>query len=103
MHLRLTDFGILTMTVVAITIWIAFIRSKLPEESNWPLVYWGFMIAYLGWSEDVFNPYVIYFGLLLALILRFEFLARGPIKALNILEYLTWAYVVVAGLGFVLT
>lgn len=102
MHLRLTDFGILTMAIIAATVWIAFMRSKLPDESNWPLVYWGFLIAYLGWTEDVFNSYVIYFGLLLALTIRFEFLSPGFIKFFNILEYLCWTYVVIAGLGFVL-
>jgi hypothetical protein len=103
MHLRLTDFGILTMAVVAASIWMAFIRSKLPEESNWPLVYWGFLIAYLGWVEDVFYPYVIYFGLFLALIIRFEFLSPSFIKVFNVFEYLCWAYVVIAGLGYVLS
>ena len=90
------------MTVIAVTVWIGFVRSKLPDESNWPLVYWGFMIAYVGWTEDILNPYVIYFGLFLALVIRFEFLSGGFIKALNIFEYLCWSYVVIAGLGYVL-
>ena len=103
MHLRLTDYGILTMTVIAVTIWIAFVRSRLPDESNWPLVYWGFMIAYLGWIDDVFNAYVIYLGLLMALTIRFEFLSTALVKVFNVFEYLCWVYVVIAGLGFVLT
>ena len=103
MHLRLTDLGILTMAVVAVTIWMAFIRSRLPNESNWPLVYWAFMIAYIGWSEDVLNQYVIYLGLFLALTVRFEFLSQGIIRVLFFFELLCWGYVIIAGLGFVLT
>ena len=103
MHLRLTDFGILTMALVVVTIWMAGVRSKLPNESNWPLVYWGLMIAYLRWSEDIMNPYVIYVGLLIALFIRFEFMAQGFIRVLYVVEWLCWGYVIVAGLLYALS
>jgi hypothetical protein len=103
MHLRLTDFGILTMALVAVTVWMAAVRSKLPNESNWPLVYWSLMVAYLRWSEDIMNPYVIYLGLIIALFVRFEFLASGLIRILSVLEWICWGYVIIAGLMYSLS
>ena len=103
MHLRLTDFGILTIAVVVITLWIAAIRSKLPNESNWPLVYWGFMIAYLRWSDDIMNQYVIYAGIMVAMFIRFEFLSQGLIRGLYVIEWICWGYIILAGLGYALS
>ena len=91
------------MALVAVTVWMAAARSKLPNESNWPLVYWGLMFAYLRWSDDIMNPFVIYVGLIIALFVRFEFLAPGLIRVLNVLEWICWGYVVVTGLLYVLS
>lgn len=102
MHLRLTDFGILTIVIIILTFWFAIVRSNLPNESNWPLTFWGCLIAYAHYSGDLVHPYIIYAGAFLALMIRFEFLTQSVIRFIYALEWFFFVYIIIRGLNYVL-
>ena len=103
MHLRLTDFGILTITVIILTFWFAWIRSNLSNESNWPVFYWVGMVAYAQYSGDVMNPYLICGGAFLALMIRFEFLTQSIVRFFYVLEWIFFGYIIIRGINYVVT
>lgn len=101
MHILQTDFGILTILVIVITLWFAFIRSNLSSESNWPLIYWTGMVAYSLYSADLIHPYIMFGGTFLALMIRFEFLTQKIIRFLYVLEWFFFGYIIIRGINYV--
>ena len=102
MHLRLTDTGILTITVIIITLWFGIFRSSLPDEDNWPVIFWAGMITFSYFTTDIVNPLVIYAGTALTLMIRFEFLSHGIVHFIYALEWVFFTYIIMRGLGYVL-
>lgn len=77
-------FSISTGLMVAFACWVIFIRTRAHgSESNVPLVYYGLIVYYVvGWGEwTSLPPSLVYGSLILALLLRFEFM-NGPIVKL---------------------
>ena len=81
-------FNLSTMLLVAFACWVIFIRTKGSTESNIPLFYYGiivyYVIAYGDWTT--LPPLLVYVSLVLALLLRFEFMNAQFTKAISVLE-----------------
>jgi hypothetical protein len=68
------------LLVVALAVLtIAFLLRKR-YDSNLPLLFYFVAISFTNAFERPVNPYVMYTGLVLALLLRFEFMGRGFTK-----------------------
>src|SRR5690349_20169965 len=83
-----SPFTVSTMMLVAFACWVIYIRTKGNIESNIPLFYYGVIIYYvIGYGEYTsLPPMLVYISLLLALVLRFEFMNKGFTKFIGALE-----------------
>jgi len=84
-----TPFNTSTGLLVAFACWVIFIRTRAnTKESNIPLFYYGLIVYYIitygEWTS--LPPLVVYISLLLALLLRFEFMNSSVTKAISVLE-----------------
>lgn len=69
--------ALLVVALAAIT--VAFlIRQRY--DSNLPLLFYVVAFTFTSAVDRPINPYVMYSGLILALLLRFEFMGRGFTK-----------------------
>ena len=85
-------FTVATIGVLAMTLWLIVFRFTGKSDSNWPLIFWGMAAAHVQVYE-VLNPYVVWFGAIIALFLRFEFLGRGFLRFFVFLELPALCYV----------
>jgi predicted tellurium resistance membrane protein TerC len=74
--INITELLVMTLAVVAAVL----IVMKKRYDTNVPLLFYFFLILFTNLSERELNPYVLYTGLALALILRFEFMGTGFAK-----------------------
>ncbi len=102
MSIRLTDVGVLAMAMMAITIWLMYLRPKMPAESNWPLLYFIALVVYQKTYLDTMNPYPIFAGIVCAAMIRFEFMNLRLVKYFRWIEFLMLSYVVWRLLGYLL-
>ncbi len=64
-------------------------RFKCEPGSNWPLVFYGFLLAYSQANPDVFFFYYVAAATVVAWFLRYEFLGK----------HLRWAFVAAEMIG----
>lgn len=83
-----TPFSVSTMLLVAFACWVIYIRTKGHSESNIPLFYYAVIVYYVvGWGDATsLPPLLVYVSLILALLLRFEFMNTSFTKAVSVLE-----------------
>lgn len=90
---------ILFMGMACFVLWR---RSKNPLDLDFPVLFWVGLLA-LNYSFGTeFQIYILYAGLLSALLIRFEFMANWITKFMRGLEFMTLAYVLYHGADFVL-
>ena len=102
MGLRLSDSGLFAFVLMAVTALLAYMRPKLPTESNWPLLYFVGLVLYQKMYEDVLNPYPIFIGVLCAGMIRFEFMNLRFVKYFRWIELLMLVSVIWSLLGYVM-
>ena len=73
--LDLTALLVASLAVIAV---IMLLRKRY--DSNVPLLFYLVAVTFSNMAERDVNPYVLYAGLVFALVLRFEFLGRGVAK-----------------------
>jgi hypothetical protein len=93
MYFPITLFNVLTLGLMAATVLIAVKRFTLRVDSNWPLVYYGLLIAYWRGFAYTLDNYWVLAGLLCGLLLRFEFLGGAVIKLIRAVEIAVFIYV----------
>src|SRR5690242_20138212 len=83
-----SPFNVSTMLLVAFACWIIYLRTRGSIQSNIPLVYYGVIVYYIvGYSEYTrLPPLLVYVSLILALVLRFEFMNGTFTKIVSVLE-----------------
>jgi hypothetical protein len=59
-----------------------------------PLIYYGIMIVYSNALDGLLQPWVVYFGVVLALLLRFEFMNLQFTRVIKGVEMLVLASIV---------
>lgn len=82
-------FSITTGLLVAFAAWVIYIRTRAHgTESNVPLVYYALIVYYVvGWSDSTaLPPSLVYGSLVLALLLRFEFMSGAFMKVVATIE-----------------
>jgi hypothetical protein len=82
-------FNLSTMLLVAFACWVIYIRTKgHSDTSNIPLFYYGMIVYYVIAFGDSTSlpPLLVYISLVLALLLRFEFMNASFTKAISVLE-----------------
>jgi hypothetical protein len=94
MYFQITLFNIVTLFLLGSTLLIAVKRAVSGVDCNWPLAYYGLLIAYWRGYAYTLDNYWVLGGLLFGLVLRFEFLGAAVEKLLRSLELLVFGYVV---------
>jgi hypothetical protein len=86
-----TPFNFSTTLLIAFAVWVMCLRAKAPVATNIPLIFYGIMIYYALMYETQVRvpPMLIYVSLLLALVLRFEFMNATLTKVVGVLEVCT--------------
>ena len=81
-------FSLSTLILVAFACWVIYLRTKGHSESNIPLFYYGLIVYYVVAYGDSTSlpPLLVYVALVLALLLRFEFMNSQFTKAISVLE-----------------
>ncbi len=102
MYIRLTFFNGITLLMMALTIGMIVRRLKGRLESNLPLAYYVVLVLYTRYYEGTFNQYWVFAGVVFALFLRFEFLARRFEKFMLAAEFTVFAYLLWRGVALVL-
>jgi hypothetical protein len=95
MYIPITLFNVLTLGLMAATVLVAVKRFTLRVDSNWPLAYYGILIAYWRAFAYTLDNYWVFAGLLCGLLLRFEFLGGAAEKLIRAVEIAVFLYVVV--------
>jgi len=78
-------YYVATIGLLAMSFWLVVFRFTGKVESNWPLIFWGMAAAHVQTFEAL-NPYIIWFGAIAALFLRFEFMGRAFVRLFIFLE-----------------
>jgi|SRR5579863_6955155 len=94
MYFLITTFNVVTLLLMAATVWVAIKRFTLHADSNWPLLYYGVLALY--WLRDSYtlDNYWVVAGVLCGLFLRFEFLGGAVEKMIRAVELAVFAYVI---------
>ncbi len=98
----LTPFNVIAMIVLALTLWVAIVRYAHGTSSNLPLLYWMGIVAHMRFFEGGYDPRWVFGGAVCALIVRFEYLANGIVKAFQLAELIAVAYVAWRTVGLIL-
>ena len=84
-----TPFNFSTTLLIGLACWVMYLRMKAPVENNIPLIYNGIMIYYtiMYASQVRVPPVLVFISLILALILRFEFMNAIVTKIVSLFEF----------------
>lgn len=67
---------------------IYFRYTAQTTDSNWPLVYYAFVVLHLQWYPEGLSQEIVFSTILAAMFIRFEFLAGWFLKAIQVAEYI---------------
>jgi len=68
-------YAVATLVVAGFTLLVAWLRLRGLRENNWPLVYYGLLLAYSQWFPRSLEPHWVYAAVVGGLLVRFEFLS----------------------------
>lgn len=86
MYFDATPINMTTMLVVALAVLSVVSLSRGHYTSNLPLLFYAAAITMASITDRSVNIYILYGGLGLALLLRFEFMSKGFTKFVAILS-----------------
>jgi hypothetical protein len=92
----MSAINLTALLVVALAILTIIFLLRKRYDSNLPLLFYFIAITFTNAFDRPVNPYLMYTGLVLALLLRFEFMGRGFTKfiafcATGFLVMVIWA------------
>ena len=83
-------FWISTLILLVMTLGVIYFRSSsTTTESNWPLVYYVFVVLHLQLYGEGLYGEVVFASILAAMFLRFEFMSGWIQKIIQAIEYIT--------------
>lgn len=94
MPFQLTGYNVTTIALIAGALIVIYTRARKWLDSNVPLFYYAIMIAYTNTLEGRLSPWVIYAGLALALLLRFEFMNTALTAVVQTFEFAVLAAII---------
>jgi hypothetical protein len=92
--LRASSFYVTTALLVVGALFVVYLRIRNWFDTNVPLIYYGIMIVYSNALDGLLQPWVVYFGVVLALLLRFEFMNLQFTRVIKGVEMLVLASIV---------
>lgn len=72
-----TPLNLTTLLVAALAIIAVLLLLRKKYESNLPLFFYFVAVIFSNVTDRDVNPYLLYTGLIFALLLRFEFMNQG--------------------------
>jgi len=92
-----TSLDITTLLVVALAAISVVFMLRKRYDSNLPLLFYFVALVFSNATDREVNPYLLYAGLVFALLLRFEFLGQGVARLVMILStgsmcLIIWVY-----------
>src|SRR5215470_1446965 len=93
MYFQITLFNIVTLLLMAATLLVGAMRFSTGAERNWPLAYYGVLLAYWRGYAYTLDTYWVMGGVICGLLLRFEFLGGAEEKLIRAFEILVFLYV----------
>lgn len=88
------SFTVTTALLVVGALFVVYLRLRNWLDTNVPLLYYGIMIVYSNALDGLLSPWMVYFGLALGLLLRFEFMNLQFTRAVKGVELLVLAAIV---------
>ncbi len=76
-----TPLNLTTLLVVALALISVFFLLRKRYHSNLPLFFYFVTVVFTNMTDRTVSPYLLYSGLVLALLLRFEFMNRSFSRA----------------------
>lgn len=96
MSFRATNFTVSILLLMALTVFMAFVRIRKPVDNNWPFFYWILIGGLTISNPDLFDFRVIVVGLIAGLMLRFEFMNQGIMRFAMLVEMVVGVYILYA-------
>jgi hypothetical protein len=96
MSFNATNFTVSILLLMALTIFMGFVRARKPVDNNWPFFYWVLVAVLTISHPDLFDFRVIAVGLIAGLLLRFEFMNRGLMSVAMVDETFVGVYILYA-------
>jgi hypothetical protein len=92
-----TSLDITTLLVVALAAISVVFMLRKRYDSNLPLLFYFVALVFSNATDREVNPYLLYAGLVFALLLRFEFLGQGVARLVMFLStcsmcLIIWVY-----------
>jgi hypothetical protein len=94
MEFNATSHNVTELLVIALAVTAAILVLRKRYDSNVPLLFYFVLVVFNNMSDSGTNPYLLYVGLILALLLRFEFMGGGFAKLV--------AFLTTASLGIII-
>src|SRR5580704_14369353 len=85
MEFNPTSLNVTEVLVIALAVAAAVFVMRKRYDSNLPLLFYFVLVMFNNMSERGVNPYLLYTGLIMALLLRFEFMGGIIAKAVAFL------------------
>ena len=96
MDFQATPLNITTLLVIALAVTALVYLFQGRYDSNLPLLFYSAAMLLTTLTDRSLNTYLLYSGIALALILRFEFMGKGFAKFINVLTVSTIGLVVLS-------
>jgi hypothetical protein len=96
MDFQATPLNITTLLVIALAVTALVYLFRGRYDSNLPLLFYSAAMLLTTLTDRSLNTYLLYSGIALALILRFEFMGKGFAKFINVLTVSTIGLVVLS-------
>ncbi|MBM3812166.1 MAG: hypothetical protein FJW20_11105 [Acidimicrobiia bacterium] len=95
--MRYASSNITTAVMFGFTVYLMVVRFRTRRDWNLPLIYYLFVVAYHQAFPERLLAYAIYTGVVIALVIRFEFLPKkleGVLRFLDIsiLTFLAYSF-----------
>lgn len=81
-----TPHNVITLLLAAFALYVLYCLSKRQRDSNLPILFYVLVAAFNHFSDRPVNTYLMAGGLILALLVRFEFMNAGFAKVLLLLQ-----------------
>jgi hypothetical protein len=94
MEFNPTSLNVTEVLVISLAVAAAIFLMRKRYDSNLPLLFYFVLVMFDNMSDRGVNPYLLYTGLILALLLRFEFMGGGFAKLV--------AFLTTASLGVII-
>jgi hypothetical protein len=80
MEFNPTSLNVTEVLVISLAVAAALVLMRKRYDSNLPLLFYFVLVMFNNMSDRGVNPYLLYTGLILALLLRFEFMGGSFAK-----------------------